>query len=62
MVGTQLRLLVMENDGHGHFAVKTVLPMRDFDVPSYDGDVELSQGLPPGAQQPRQLRAPRQPV
>ena len=27
--------------------------MHDFDVPSYDGDVELSQGLPPGAQQLR---------
>ena len=23
--------------------------MRDFDVPSYDGDVDLAQGIPPGA-------------
>jgi chromate reductase, NAD(P)H dehydrogenase (quinone) len=25
--------------------------MRDFDVPSYDGDVEASQGIPPGAKE-----------
>jgi chromate reductase len=25
--------------------------MRDFDVPSYDGDVEKAQGIPPGAQE-----------
>jgi len=28
--------------------------MQDFDVPSYDGDLEQSQGLPAGAQQLRQ--------
>jgi chromate reductase len=28
--------------------------MHDFDVPSYDGDLEHSQGLPSGAQQLRQ--------
>ena len=27
--------------------------MRDFDVPSYDGDVEKIQGIPPGAQELR---------
>jgi NAD(P)H-dependent FMN reductase len=27
--------------------------MRDFDVPSYDGDVETAQGIPPGAQELR---------
>src|SRR5689334_8252974 len=25
--------------------------MRDFDVPSYDGDVDLAQGIPPGAKE-----------
>jgi NAD(P)H-dependent FMN reductase len=30
-----------------------VASMRDFDVPSYDGDLESGQGIPPGAQELR---------
>jgi NAD(P)H-dependent FMN reductase len=36
-----------------HDATVALASMRDFDVPSYDGDVEASRGIPPGAQELR---------
>jgi len=33
-----------------HGAIVTVASMRDFDCPSYDGDLESAQGIPAGAQ------------
>ena len=32
-------------------ATVDLVSMRDFDVPSYDGDVELGHGIPPGAKE-----------
>jgi NAD(P)H-dependent FMN reductase len=32
-------------------ATVDVASMRDFDVPSYNGDIELAQGIPPGAKE-----------
>jgi NAD(P)H-dependent FMN reductase len=34
-----------------HGATVDLASMRDFDVPSYDGDVEAGQGIPAGAQE-----------
>ncbi len=34
-----------------HGATVDLATMRDFDVPSYDGDVETAQGIPAGAQE-----------
>ncbi len=46
VVGTQQRLVLMENDAHGQFKVQSVLPMSDFDTQSlsaadYDNDGDL---------------------
>jgi chromate reductase, NAD(P)H dehydrogenase (quinone) len=34
-----------------HGATVDLASMRDFDVPSYDGDLEVAQGIPAGAQE-----------
>src|SRR4051812_42150018 len=36
-----------------HGATVDLASMRDFDVPSYDGDAETAGGIPPGAQELR---------
>ena len=36
-------------------ATVDLVPMRDFDVPLYDGDLEAREGIPPGAKELRRL-------
>lgn len=43
------RLAARVAEDHG--ATVDLASMRDFDVPSYDGDVEAGQGIPAGAQE-----------
>lgn len=42
------RLVAASIEGHGSAA--DLADMREFDCPSYDGDLEAAEGLPPGAQ------------
>jgi NAD(P)H-dependent FMN reductase len=42
------RLVAASIEGHGSTA--DLADMREFDGPSYDGDLETAEGLPPGAQ------------
>lgn len=41
----QLAVRIAQQQG----AIVDLASMRDFDVPSYDGDAEAAQGIPPGA-------------
>lgn len=48
-LNTRLARLAADAVGR-HGAVADLASMRDFDAPSYDGDLEASDGMPPGAQ------------